>query len=80
MIVTYVLKYKNKQGLCNYYCGITNNLKRRLFEHKIGLRTNHKKDIINYFYFKGNYEKKIKSFGVRFIYLLIHDLRTPKES
>ena len=81
MLHTYILKYYNSKAKISFYCGCSPNPRRRIKEHILGMRTKWKKDIINFFIIYGNYEKKIKNFGVRKMYEMLKEgepvLRTP---
>ena len=55
---TYIMKHNiiNK-----YYCGKTNNINRRMKEHKTDRRSNY----YLIYSIEGDYEKSIKKFGVK---------------
>jgi len=71
MIKTYILRYLNNNNKIKYYCGITNDIVKRLKEHKEGIRTFNRKKIISYVVIYGNYEKRIKFCGIRNMYKLM---------
>jgi len=69
-VVTYIVVLKYKE----FYCGKTTNLGKRLLDHKHEKKphwfgySNRNKNIISYLYVKGDFEKKIKSFGIKRFY------------
>ena len=67
MRVTYILKHRTKQL---FYCGVTENLKRRMHEHS----KDRWKNYVLLYVFNGNYEKEVKRAGVRTITDLIRNL------
>ena len=65
-IITYIIQTKDNE----YYCGKTNNLNKRIKEHleeKIPhwFAFKDRKNIRLVVYLKGDYENKIKKFGIR---------------
>ena len=65
-IVTYILRTKKGE----FYCGKTNNLKRRLEEHKqrkngSWFSYNERNDFKLIISIQGNFEKNVKRFGVK---------------
>ena len=65
-IITYIIETSHKE----LYCGKTNNIKRRIKEHMKEDKPhwfafNNRKQMINLYIIKGNYEQKIKSFGLK---------------
>lgn len=71
-ITTYILHTSSDE----YYCGKTNNIIRRMFEHKEGkngswFNSNKRMSFKIVFKINDDFEKKIKSFGVKkFIYCI----------
>jgi len=68
-IYTYIIKTINNE----FYCGKTNNIKRRMKEHRLGngwFSMNKRKDFTLLHIYKGDYERKIKRAGVKFIVYL----------
>lgn len=71
--LTYIIKTEDAE----YYCGKTCNIDRRLKEHRsekkprwFGFKNRHRFNTYDVIIFKGDFEKKIKRAGVKFIYEL----------
>ncbi len=66
MIYTYIIITYHHE----YYCGITHDIKRKLKEHKSEkyphwFSFKRRKHFTILYVFRGNYEKKIKKFGIK---------------
>lgn len=69
VLFTYIVETKKGE----YYCGKTTDINRRLEEHHKGINGvwfsfNNRNDFKLVFLMGGDYEKKIKSFGVKLFY------------
>lgn len=74
-MITYILKTNSNE----YYCGKTNNLQRRIQEHKFPkkcswffIKNRRKFKLLLIIY--GDYEKNIKSFGIEQYYNSINNI------
>ncbi len=65
-MITYIVKTKSSE----YYCGATIHLCKRLLEHRIEKHPHwfsfkNRKNFILVYKIEGDYEKKIKKFGIK---------------
>ena len=80
---TYIIKtgkFNQYSGKYDYYCGKTNNIKRRLKEHKKEKypswfsRYAERKNFIKIIVIKSDFENQIKRAGVKVVYDIIDNL------